>query len=142
MERAAAARCLSEAGRHYREAAATTTVAVTGTAPGVSTGDTGPYGTGSVGPGRWEGRVTSREGGPKRGRWFEAPFLLRAGSSNCGGTRGPRKRTKSRGRGSTAAGAQNRLVPGRRVPAGDPGPYAPGAQPPPLPPPALRPGAL
>ena len=66
MERAAAARCLSEAGRHYREAAATTTVAVTGTAPGVSTGDTGPYGTGSVGPGRWEGRVTSREGGPKK----------------------------------------------------------------------------
>lgn len=106
------------------------------------TGDTGPCGTGSAGPGRWEGRVTSREGGPRRGRWLEAPFLPRAGSSNCGGTLGPRKRTTSRGQGSTAAGAQNGLVSGRRVLARDPGPSAPGAQPPPLPPPALRPEAL
>lgn len=122
MERAGAARCFSEAGRLCWEAAATTTAAVTGTAPGVSIGDTGPCGTGSAGPVRWEGRVTSREGGLRRGRWFEAPFLLRAGSSNCGRTRGPRKRTTSRGRGSTAAGAQNGLLPGCPVLARDPGP--------------------
>lgn len=72
VERAGAARCLSEAGRHCWEAAATTTAvtttaAVTGAAPGVSTGDAGPCGTGSVGLVRWEGRVTSREGGPRRG---------------------------------------------------------------------------
>lgn len=35
VERAGAARCLSEAGRHCREAAVTTTAAVTGAAPGV-----------------------------------------------------------------------------------------------------------
>lgn len=121
MERAGAARFSSEAGRHCWEAAATTTAAVTGTAPGVSTGDTGSCGTGSAGPVMWEGRVTSREGGPMWGRWFEAPFLLRAGSSNCGGTRGPRKLTTSRGLGSTATRAQNGLVPGRPVLARDPG---------------------
>lgn len=122
VERAGAARCSSEAGRHCWEVVATTTVAVTGTAPGVSTGDTGPCGTGSTGPVRWEGTVTSREGGPLRGRWCEAPFLLWARSSNCGGTRAPRKRTTCRGRGSTATGAQNGLVPGRPVLARDPGP--------------------
>lgn len=72
VERAGAARCLSEARRHCWEAAATTTAvtttaAVTGAAPGVSTGDAGPCGTGSAGLVRWEGRVTSREGGPQRG---------------------------------------------------------------------------
>lgn len=72
VERAGAARCLSEARRHCWEAvatttAATTTAAVTGTAPGVSTGDAGPCGTGSAGLVRWEGRVTFREGGPRRG---------------------------------------------------------------------------
>lgn len=72
VERAGAARCLSEARRHCWEAAATTTAvtttaAVTGAAPGVSTGDAGPCGTGSAGLVRWEGRVTSREGGPRRG---------------------------------------------------------------------------
>lgn len=122
MERAGAARCFSEAGRHCWEAAATTTAAVTGTAPGVSIGDTGPCGTGSAGPVRWEGRVTSREGGLRRRRWCEAPFLLRAGSSNCGRTRGPRKRTTSRGRRSTAAGTRNGLLPGCPVLARDPGP--------------------
>lgn len=71
VERAGAARCLSEARRHCWEAAATTTAvtttaAVTGAAPGVSTGDAGPCGTGSAGLVRWEGRVTSREGGPRR----------------------------------------------------------------------------
>lgn len=35
VERAGAARCLSEAGRHCREAVVTTTAAETGTAPGV-----------------------------------------------------------------------------------------------------------
>lgn len=57
VERAGAARCLSEARRHCWEAAATTTAATTtaaaaaaatGTAPGVSTGDAGPCGTGSA----------------------------------------------------------------------------------------------
>lgn len=72
VERAGAARCLSEARRHCWEAAATTTAvtttaAVTGAAPGVRTGDAGPCGTGSAGLVRWEGRVTSREGGPRRG---------------------------------------------------------------------------
>lgn len=132
MERAGAARCLSEAGRHCREAAAITTAAVKGTVPGVSTRDTGPCGTGSAGPVRWEGRVTSREGGPGRGRWFEAPLLLRAGSSNCGGTRGPRKRTTSRGRGSTASRAQNGLVPAARFYLGTPvplGAWCPAAAP-------------
>lgn len=132
MERAGAARCLSEARRRCREAAAITTAAVTGTVPGVSTRDTGPCGTGSAGPVRWEGRVTSREGGPGRGRWFEAPLLLRAGSSNCDGTRGPRKRTTSRGRGSTAARAQNGLVPAARFYLGTPvplGAWCPAAAP-------------
>lgn len=140
MERAGAARCFSEAGRHCWEAAATTTAAVTGTAPGVSIGDTGPCGTGSAGPVRWEGRVTSREGGLRRRRWCEAPFLLRAGSSNCGRTCGPRKRTTSRGRRSTAAGTQRVTA---RLPGPSPGPRspsAPGAQPPPFPPPAVRRG--
>lgn len=67
VERAGAARCLSEARRHCWEPAATTTAAVTDTGPGVSTGDAGPRGTGSAGLVRWEGRVTSREGGPRRG---------------------------------------------------------------------------
>lgn len=42
MERAGAARCLSEAGRLCREAVAITKAALTGTAPGVSTEDTAP----------------------------------------------------------------------------------------------------
>lgn len=50
-----------------------------------------------------------------------------AGPSSCGGTRGPRKRTTSRGRGSAAAGARPgppRLAPGRRP--FRPRPCAPG----------------
>lgn len=64
------------------------------------------------------------------------------GHPNCGGTHGPRKRTTSRGRGSTAARAQNGLVPASRFYLGPRSPLAPGAQPPPLPPPALRGSAV
>ena len=86
--------------------------------------------------------MTSREGGPKRGRWFEAPFLLRAGSSNCDGTCGP-------GNGRRGEAGDPRRPSSERVSAGPPGPSpgprppsAPDAQPPPPPPPALRRPAL
>lgn len=115
VERAGAARCLSEAGRHCREAAATTTAAVTGTAPGVSTGDTGPCGTGSAGPMRWEGRVTSREGGPRRGRRLR-PHPSSGPGHPTAADPWAAKRTTGRGWGLSAARTRNGFLSGRPAP--------------------------